>query len=114
MPYPTSWPMNQLLFGGYMTLSDPATNSFPRVKTRYWKHTNKYGVALPHSVKEAYAIDDQTGTRFWHDAIVKEMNNVMPAFEFCDDNKPTLGHKFITCHMIFDIKSDLTRTTRLS
>jgi hypothetical protein len=44
---------------------------------------------------------------------VKEMINVMPAFEFHDNNKPPLGHKFITCHMIFDIKSDLTRKARL-
>jgi hypothetical protein len=49
------------------------------------------------------------GTHFWHDAIAKEMNNIMPAFEFREDNKPPLGHKFITCHMIFDIKSGLTR-----
>jgi hypothetical protein len=84
------------------------------VKTRNWKRTHIYGVALPHSFKEAYAIDDdQTGTRFWHDAIVKEMSNVMLAFEFYDDNKPPLGHIFIPCHMIFNIKSDLTRKARL-
>jgi hypothetical protein len=60
-----------------------------KVKTRYWKRTtHKYGVALPHSVKEAYAIDDQMGTLFWHDAIAKEMSNIMPAFQFCYDNKP--------------------------
>jgi hypothetical protein len=50
------------------------------VKTRYWKQTNKYGIALPHSVKEAQMFDEQTGTCFWQDAIEKEMGNVMPAF----------------------------------
>jgi hypothetical protein len=32
MPYKTNWPMNQLSFGGYVTLSDPVTDSFPRLK----------------------------------------------------------------------------------
>jgi Reverse transcriptase (RNA-dependent DNA polymerase) len=41
------------------------------------------------------------------------MSNVIPAFEVRDDNKAPLGHKFITCHMNFDIKSDLTRKARL-
>jgi hypothetical protein len=79
-----------------------------------WKRTHKYGVSLHQSVKEAYEIKDQTGTRFgMMAAVVKEMSNVMPAFQFHDDNKPPLGHKFITCHMNFDIKSDLTRKARL-
>lgn len=28
----------------------------------------------------------------------------MPAFQFLDDDKVPIGHKHITCHMIFDIK----------
>jgi hypothetical protein len=64
-------------------------------------------------VKEAQIFDDRTGTRFWQDTIEKEMVNVMPAFEFHDDNKPSPGYKFIEYHMIFDIESDLTRKARL-
>jgi Reverse transcriptase (RNA-dependent DNA polymerase) len=63
-------------------------------------------------VKQALAIDDRTGTTFWRDAIAKEMRNVMPAFEFRDDNQMPVGYKLIDCHMIFDIKSDLTRKAR--
>jgi hypothetical protein len=55
----------------------------------------------PVGSQKAYGIEDQTGSRFWHDAIAKEMSNVMPAFEF------------IKCHLIFDIKSDLTRKERI-
>jgi hypothetical protein len=33
-------------------------------------------------VKQALAINRSTGTSFWKDAIEKEMNNVLPAFEF--------------------------------
>jgi hypothetical protein len=49
------------------------------VKTRYWKHTQKYGVELPKSVKQALAIDRNTGTSFWKGAIDKEMQKVLPA-----------------------------------
>jgi hypothetical protein len=57
--------------------------------------------------------DERTGTHFRQDAIAKEIGNVMPAFEFGDDNKSPPGYKFSECHMIFDIKSDLTRKARL-
>jgi hypothetical protein len=37
------------------------------------------------------------------------MKNVAPAFEFRDDDKIPICFKLIECHMIFNIKSDLTR-----
>jgi hypothetical protein len=58
-------------------------------------------------------MDEETGTIFWHDAIAKEMKNVMTAFEFHNNDKIPIGHKKIECHMIFDIKMDLTRKARL-
>ena len=45
----------------------------------------------PHSVEEALRIDEETGTDFWRMAINKEMKNVMPAFEFHDDDKMSVG-----------------------
>ena len=36
-----------------------------------------------------------------------------PAFEFKDDNTVPPGYKHIDCHMVFDIKTDLTRKARL-
>jgi len=83
-----------------------------KVKSRYWKRTHKYAVELPKSVDEAYAIDRATGTTFWADAIAKEMRNVSMAFKFLDDDKMPPGYKHIDCHMIFDVKSDLTRKAR--
>jgi hypothetical protein len=41
------------------------------------------------------------------------MKNVMAAFEFNDEDKIPIGYKHITCHMVFDIKSNLTRKARL-
>ena len=83
-----------------------------KVKTRYWKRTHKFGIELPKSVKEAYAIDRRTGTDFWRTAIEKEMKNNALAFEFRDGDEMPVGHKHIDCHMVFDIKSDLTRKAR--
>ncbi|KAI2501848.1 Reverse transcriptase (RNA-dependent DNA polymerase) [Fragilaria crotonensis] len=37
----------------------------------------------------------------------------MVAFEFSDDPSPPVGYAKATCHMIFDIKFDLTRKARL-
>jgi hypothetical protein len=54
----------------------------------------------------------KSGTNFWRKAIDKEMRNVKPAFEFRDDNKVPIGYKHIDCHMIFDVKLDLTRKAR--
>jgi hypothetical protein len=83
-----------------------------KVKARYWRRTHKYGIELPKSVKEALKVDAMTGTDFWKKAIDKEMRNVKPAFEFKDNNKVPIGYKHIDCHMIFDVKLDLTRKAR--
>jgi Reverse transcriptase (RNA-dependent DNA polymerase) len=41
------------------------------------------------------------------------MKNVAPAFQFKDGNIMPIGFYLIDCHMIFEIKSDLTRKSRL-
>mmetsp|Transcript_34844 Transcript_34844/g.53428 ORF Transcript_34844/g.53428 Transcript_34844/m.53428 type:complete len:92 (-) Transcript_34844:1672-1947(-) len=46
-----------------------------KVKSRYWKTTHKFGIQLPHFVEEALKIDEETGTTFRQDAILKEMKN---------------------------------------
>ena len=92
-----------------------------KVKSRYWKTDYKYGVRLPHSVQEALRIDKETGTDFWWQAIQKEMKKVMVAFEYDDqltpeqarsDHTKYVGFQEISCHMVFDVKMDLTRKAR--
>ena len=83
-----------------------------KVKSKYWSRTHKFGVELPKSVAEALRIDDRTGTDLWKTAIEKEMKNVMPAFEFIEDDVVPKFYKHIDCHMIFDVKMDLTRKAR--
>jgi hypothetical protein len=41
------------------------------------------------------------------------LKNVAPSFESHDDDKMPIGFKLIDCHMIFDIKLDLTRKARV-
>ena len=92
-----------------------------KVKSRYWKTSHKYGVQLPHSVQEALQIDKETGTDFWWQAIQKELKKVMVAFEYDESITPEqlrhdktvyVGFQEIACHMIFDVKMDLTRKAR--
>ena len=64
-------------------------------------------------VKEVLDINWQMGTDFWRKAIEKEMKNVMPAFQFTEDGKIPIRYKHIDCHMIFNIKMDLTQKARL-
>jgi hypothetical protein len=68
---------------------------------------------LPKSVKQALAIDSRTQTTIWRDAIAKEMKNFMLAFTFRDDDKVPVGYKKIDCHMVYDVKIDLTCKARL-
>jgi hypothetical protein len=51
-------------------------NFIGKVKCRYWKTTHKFGIRLPRSVEEALRLDS-----LWHDAIMKEMRHVRPAFK---------------------------------
>jgi hypothetical protein len=76
-------------------------------------NTHKFGILLPKLVAQALRIDEETGTTFWKDAIHKEMKCVLPAFEFKDGDMSPVAHTKIDCHMIFDIKMDLTRKARL-
>ena len=74
-------------------------------------------------MQEALQIDKETGTDFWWKAIQKEMKKVMIAFEYDESLTPDqireglakgsyVGFQEIRCHMIFDVKMDLTRKAR--
>ena len=44
---------------------------------KYWMRTHKYGVELPHSIKEALAINRKTGTIYWQQTI--DAKEVIPS-----------------------------------
>ena len=54
-----------------------------KVRSQYWHTTHKFGIKLPHSVEEAYKLDEKNKNDFWHRAIEKEMALVHNAFERC-------------------------------
>ena len=101
------------------------TRIINKVKSRYWRATEKFGIELPHSVQEAYEIDRRNGTLHWTRAIEKEMKKIreLGAFEKHEGCTPQQlrqdatqlpGHAEIGCHMVFDIKMDgeFTRKAR--
>ena len=81
------------------------TSIISKVKTKYWQRTHKFGIRIPTSVKEAYAIDAENGDTVWADAIRHEMKKIRDAFRKHDGNPHELiGYQQITTHFIFDIK----------
>ena len=77
------------------------------------KSKMKFGVEVLTTVPEAVALDKKNGNTLWQDAIKKEMKNSRMAFHFLGkDDKPPVGFKEITCHLVFDVKMDLTRKAR--
>jgi len=70
------------------------------VKSRHLKRTHKYGIPLPKMVKEAYELDRESGTDYWHKAIVKKMTNNAIAFKFLEDGECVPpGSQWIPFHM---------------
>lgn len=58
-------------------------------------------------------MDRETGTDFWHQAIVKEKTNNATAFKFLNhDEKIPVGSTWTPCNMLFDVKINLTRKAR--
>ena len=83
--------------------------------------THKFGVELPHSVEEAYKLDEKNNNNYWRVAIEKEMSRVRIAFEKWtggntreEAKRRLVGYQEVRCHMIFDVKmSGLIRKARL-
>jgi hypothetical protein len=82
-------------------------------QTSHRKKNYKFGIEIPHSVERGLAIDKETGTTFWVDAISKEMKNVRPAFNILEEgSQAPVGSKYIRCHMNFEVKMNFTRKAR--
>jgi len=75
------------------------------MKSRYVRREQKHGIEMLKTIERALQIDEETGTTFWRDAIRKEMANNAKAFKIlAPDASTPVGHTFIKCHMVFDIK----------
>lgn len=80
---------------------------------RIRKGRMKFGIEIPGTVEQAIALDTRNRNAFWQDAIKKEMKNARIAFALLPrGDKPPVGYKEITCHLVFDLKLDMTRKAR--
>ena len=88
-----------------------------RVKSRYCRTSHKFGISLPHSVEEAYTIDEGNGNNIWRDTIGKELKKIldMETFEIMEGVKPKNiryqkhhmpGYKEIGYNIIFGINME--------
>ena len=73
---------------------------------------SKFGIAMPRDYGEAVMLDRENGNSLWQDAIKKEMNKVEVAFKFNEDGSIPVGFQKIACHIVYDVKFDLTRKAR--
>ena len=60
--------------------------------TCFFKKTHKFGIEVPRSVAEAYALNKKNGNTLWADSIAKEMKNVRIAFKIlANSDKVPIG-----------------------
>ena len=84
------------------------------IKKRYFRKLEKFGLELPKTVERALEIDRETGTKFWQEAIRKEVGTVLPALEIKERGDPVpVGSTLIDLTIVFDIKMDFTRKARI-
>ena len=84
-----------------------------KFKTKRTPKKIKFGIEVPSTVEEALRLDLENGDKLWQEAIGKEMANSRVAFQILEtDDPPPVGFTEITCHLIFDVKMDLTRKAR--
>ena len=83
------------------------------MKKRYYRKMEKFGLELPKSVKRALEIDRETGTKFWEQAIRKEVATVLPAVDIKEKgDSPPVGSTLIDLTIVFDIKINMSLYTQ--
>jgi Reverse transcriptase (RNA-dependent DNA polymerase) len=84
-----------------------------KVKTRYLRKEQKFGIDLPKSVQDAFRMDQENNNTLCQDAIKKEMKVILPAVKILDEGaRSPIGFQQIPCHIVFDVKIDFTRKAR--
>ena len=76
----------------------------------------KYGIKVLRNVKEAIKFDNDNGNTLWQDAICKEMDQIRDLQTFrklIRGSKDQDYHTFVTFHMWFHVKFDLSSKSRL-
>ena len=76
----------------------------------------KFGVQVPHSPKHALELDKINNDKLWEESMQKELDQIndYKTFRVLEAEEPTPeGYKRIPYHMVFDVKFDLRRKSRL-
>ena len=61
-------------------------------------------------MEETLTLDAKNGNTKWADDISKEMENVRVIFKVLPEGKSVpIGHQFVQCHMVFDVKMEAIR-----
>ena len=69
----------------------------------------KFGVEILDTVEESVGLDEKNGNSLCQDSIEKEMNNSLIAFKLLERHgKPYVDYTKITCHLLLDLKLDMT------
>jgi hypothetical protein len=68
--------------------------------TRFLKKAHKFGIEVPRSVAEAYALDKKNGNTLWADSIANEMKNKRIAFKILiNGDKVPIGFQRMQCQV---------------
>ena len=72
---------------------------------RFLKKNHKFGIDVPKSVAQSYALDKNNGNIIWAYAIAKKMKDVSPEFRklYSGDIVPIL-YQHVKCHIIFYVR----------
>lgn len=76
----------------------------------------KYGIEVPRNAKRALEIDKANENHVWRDSMKKEVDSLLELDCFNYEEKgydPGPGWQTTTLHMVFDVKHDLRRKSRL-
>ena len=68
---------------------DRQVANIKKLQITYSKKGHKFGIKLPESVEQAFALDAKNGYTLLADTISKEFENVRVAFEILSDGKST-------------------------
>ena len=92
------------------------TRIISKTKSKYLRNTHKYGIELPHSVKESLAIDIKNKNGLWRNTIEKEMKKIrlMDTFKKYNIHLRKYGKIELSCHVIKKSHFTLSLTSSLT
>jgi len=77
--------------------------------SRHQQAGYKFVIHLPTSIADAWRLNRENGNMLWIDALHKDLDAVMIAFEVQDEEvKHIPGYKQIPGRIVWDIKMDFT------